>query len=133
MYTILPCLYVVCVFDISTVDAPTSEGMVMILCSASLLPVQVDAMGIALAAQRLGAGRRVVEDVVDPAVGLTGLVKVGEYVTAAQPICIVHASDEEALADASAAIAAAVTIEQRAEAPVPTPLIARVLGATSGL
>ena len=54
-------------------------------------------MEVALAALRLGAGRATAEDAVDPAVGITELVKVGEAVEKGQTLAVVHANDDESL------------------------------------
>ncbi len=70
----------------------------------------VDAMEIALAALRLGAGRARAEDKVDPAVGVSGLCKIGETVAAGAPLAVIHANDETALAAAQAQVAAAIRI-----------------------
>ncbi len=48
--------------------------------------VDVDAMPVALVALALGAGRLRAEDAVDPAVGIEGLVQVGERVVKGQPL-----------------------------------------------
>ncbi len=71
---------------------------------------EVDAMEIALAALRLGAGRARAEDKVDPAVGVSGLRKIGETVSAGAPLAVIHANDEAALAAAQAQVAAAIRI-----------------------
>ncbi|PAW69082.1 MAG: thymidine phosphorylase [Opitutia bacterium Tous-C1TDCM] len=71
---------------------------------------EVDAMEIALAALRLGAGRARAEDKVDPAVGVSGLCKIGETVAAGAPLAVIHANDEAALAAAQAQVAAAIRI-----------------------
>jgi pyrimidine-nucleoside phosphorylase len=70
----------------------------------------VDAMGVALAALRLGAGRAKAEDKVDPAVGVSALVKIGERVAQGAPLCVIHANDEKALAEAKAMLAEAITV-----------------------
>lgn len=70
----------------------------------------VDAMGVALAALRLGAGRKRAEDRVDHAVGVSGLVKVGERVAQGAPLCVVHANDERALEDAKEMLAKAILV-----------------------
>ncbi|HUR60371.1 MAG TPA: thymidine phosphorylase, partial [Opitutaceae bacterium] len=86
----------------------------------------VDAMGVALAALRLGAGRARAEDKIDPAVGVAGLVKVGEPVEAGAPLCVIHANDERALADARTMLAKAIVV---ANEPGTTPkLIDEVIG-----
>ncbi len=87
---------------------------------------EVDAMGVALAALHLGAGRSRAEDRVDPAVGVSSLVKVGERVSVGQALCVVHANDEAALAQAQARLLDAVVIGDHR--PAPRPLIAGLIG-----
>jgi len=70
----------------------------------------VDAMGVALAALRLGAGRAKAEDRIDHAVGVSGLVKIGERVEAGAPLCVIHASDEKSLAEARARLEGAIEV-----------------------
>lgn len=77
----------------------------------------VDAMGVALAALRLGAGRAKTEDKIDPAVGVSALVKVGERVEAGASLCVIHANDDKALADAKGMLAAAIKIGVKAVKP----------------
>ena len=86
----------------------------------------VDAMTVALAALQLGAGRVKASDPVDPAVGVDGLVKIGERVAAGQPLALVHANDERALAAATKLLATAFTI---GDTPVSAPkLIDEIIG-----
>jgi len=70
----------------------------------------VDALGVALAALRLGAGRAKADDRIDPAVGVGGLVKIGERVAAGAPLCVIHANDATALAEAAVMLAKAITV-----------------------
>ncbi len=77
---------------------------------------EVDALDVALAALRLGAGRAKVEDPIDHAVGVSALVKVGERVEAGAPLCLIHASDEKALAEAKATLAKAIVVDDAAVA-----------------
>jgi thymidine phosphorylase len=79
--------------------------------------VVVDPMAIAQAALLLGAGRANVSTVVDPAVGLTDLVKVGERVPRSGRLCTIHANDEPLLAAALPQIQAAFAIGERPAAP----------------
>lgn len=82
----------------------------------------VDARAVAFAALRLGAGRARAEDAVDPAVGVAGLVQVGEAVAVGQPFAWLHANDLTGLPEARALLAGAFTV---GEAPVqPPPLVA---------
>ena len=83
--------------------------------------VGVDAMAVALAALRLGAGRTRAEDAVDHAVGFTRLVKVGVRVAVGDLLGVVHANDEAKLAEARGALARAVEIAE--ESPSAVPLI----------
>jgi pyrimidine-nucleoside phosphorylase len=86
----------------------------------------IDAMTVALAALRLGAGRAKAEDKVDHAVGFSALVKVGERVEAGAPLCVMHANDERALADAKAMLEKAIVI---GDTPGPAvPLIDELIG-----
>ena len=70
----------------------------------------VDAMGVALAALRLGAGRVKAVDGVDHAVGFSDLVKVGERVAVGGPLCVIHANNEAGLAAAREMIARAIVV-----------------------
>jgi thymidine phosphorylase len=76
----------------------------------------VDAMGVALAALRLGAGRARAEDKIDPAVGVSNLAKIGERVEAGAPLGVIHANDEGALAEAKAMLLQAIVVGETAGA-----------------
>ena len=80
----------------------------------------VNAMEVALAVLRLGGGRARAEDEVDPAVGVTGLVKVGEKVEAGQSLCIVHANDDDAWAEAEVRLRDCIQIGDAPVGPSPT-------------
>src|SRR5208283_4270610 len=79
--------------------------------------VDVDPMAIAQAALLLGAGRAKVSAAVDPAVGLTDLLKVGERVPRRGRLCTIRANDESLLAEALPLIQAAFRIGERPAAP----------------
>lgn len=72
--------------------------------------VSVNAMAVALAALRLGAGRAHTSDGVDHAVGVAELVKTGERVAPGGVLCIVHANDAVAAAAARDMLAAAICL-----------------------
>jgi pyrimidine-nucleoside phosphorylase len=84
----------------------------------------VDAMDVALAALRLGAGR--VKAEVNHAVGVSGLVKVGEQVAAGAPLCMIHADDEKTLAEATELMTEAITFGTKPVHPVK--LIDEIIG-----
>ncbi len=74
----------------------------------------IDAMGIARAAMRLGAGRDRVEDRIDPAVGVRLRVSVGDQVESGQPIAELHYNDSARLFEAAALAAGAFTVSNLA-------------------
>jgi len=115
--------------DVRVVDEPerlpaaTSQGPLP--AESEGFVGDVDAMAVALAALGLGAGRARAADRVDPAVGVTALVKRGERIERGAPLCVVHANDPTALAKAKAALAQAIVVTK--EPPTLPPLIAEVL------
>lgn len=108
--------------DARVVDEPTrlpqARLKVALTAPRAGAVADVDAMGVALAALRLGAGRARAEDRIDPAVGVGDLVKVGERVAAGGRLATLHANDETALAEARTMLAAAITVGDTAPAPV---------------
>ncbi|HRE82634.1 MAG TPA: thymidine phosphorylase [Opitutaceae bacterium] len=114
----------VAVFD-DPAALPQAEQQIPLKAARAGYITRVDAMGIALAALHLGAGRARAEDTVDPAVGVTALVKVGEQVKAGDTLCVLHANRGKGVADAQAQALAAITISDHHQPPVP--LIADVI------
>ena len=86
----------------------------------------VDAMEVGMAAVYLGGGRAQKGDSVDHAVGIVLRKKVGDVVAAGEPLCLVHANDEERLAAASERLAAAYRFSP--EPVQPPPLFYRKIG-----
>jgi pyrimidine-nucleoside phosphorylase len=70
----------------------------------------VDARRVAAATFRLGAGRARAEDRIDPAVGIDQLVKIGERVAPGGALCVIHAGDGAAAAEAGALLTAAIVV-----------------------
>jgi pyrimidine-nucleoside phosphorylase len=86
----------------------------------------VDAMGVALAVLRLGAGRAKTEDKIDHAVGVSALVKIGERVESGSPLGVIHANDGVSLAEAQGMLARAIRVGDH---PVAAPrLIEEIIG-----
>jgi pyrimidine-nucleoside phosphorylase len=82
---------------------------------------RLDALTIARAANRLGAGRERKDDPIDLAVGVLLHAKVGQRVERAQPLLTIHANDPRRLEDARRLLHTAI---QLSEEPVePPPLI----------
>jgi len=86
----------------------------------------IDAQAIGLAAMGLGAGRAKKDDVVDPAVGIVLDKKVGDPVTAGDPLAVVHAADRARAAEAARRVQAAFRIAPQAAEM--RPLIHEVIG-----
>ena len=76
----------------------------------------VDALGVGIAAWRLGAGRARKEDPVSAGAGVRCLVREGDFVVAHQPLFELYADDEEHLARGRASIENAVTLGDQAAA-----------------
>ncbi|HTX64139.1 MAG TPA: thymidine phosphorylase [Opitutaceae bacterium] len=79
----------------------------------------VDPMAVALAALALGAGRANADAAIDPAVGVSQLVQLGETVAAGAPLALVHARDEAGARAATSQVTAAITIGPRRVPPPP--------------
>jgi thymidine phosphorylase len=70
----------------------------------------IDGRAIGMAVVRMGGGRLKGGDPIDPAVGLSGMVRLGTKVAKGDPLARVHAADKAAAEAAAAAVAAAVTL-----------------------
>ena len=68
---------------------------------------------LGLAVIELGGGRRVASDVIDHRVGLSGLLGKGAMAGRAQPLCLVHAADEDSFKRAAEIIKSAYVIGER--------------------
>ena len=105
---------------------PQAKFKVALAASRAGFVQDVDAMGVALAALRLGAGRVKAADGVDHAVGFSDLVKVGERIEAGAALCVIHANDEAALAAAREMMTKAIVVGDAVGVTVP--LIDEVIG-----
>ena len=82
---------------------------------------------VGVASMMLGGGREKKEDSIDPGVGLVLAKKVGEAVKSGEPLCAVHYDSETRLDDALALLAKSFEIGD--QAPQPSPLIGKIIGA----
>ena len=85
-----------------------------------------DCEKLGLACVALGAGRNIQEDSIDPAVGLVFRCKTGEPVRQGDALCTIHYNCSAQVEEAQELIAASFQITP--EAPVPQPLVRRVIG-----
>ena len=78
-----------------------------------------DGEALGLAVVGLGGGRRVETDRVDPSVGLTDMVGLGARVERGEPLCRIHAADEESAAQIAEQVRAAITLSDQPVEPGP--------------
>jgi len=71
---------------------------------------EIDGEALGLAVVGLGGGRMVESDRLNPAVGLSEVVRLGAQVAKGQPLAVVHASRADHADRAAAAVKAAVAI-----------------------
>ena len=88
---------------------PTARHKIEIKSPRSGFVHRLSARPIGHATMLLGAGRARVDSVINPAVGVYLYKKLGDRVSAGEPLCVVHA-DDAGVADATAAIAAAYEV-----------------------
>ena len=79
----------------------------------------VDCRALGLAVVSLGGGRRRPEDAIDFAVGLTGLVELGQAIAIGQPLALVHARTEAAALQAAREVQGAYQVGAVKTAPNP--------------
>lgn len=86
-----------------------------------------DAESIGKACVVLGAGRTRTDEAVDFAVGVSGILKIGEPVKKGQPLLTLHANDEKRLADAKALLKTAFKVT-KARPRTPKLILERIGG-----
>ena len=83
--------------------------------------LEIDGEALGLAVVHLGGGRLVEGGRIDPSVGLSRVVRLGEAVDEYTPLALVHAANPAAADRAAEAVRAAITVGDGA--PTPRPLI----------
>ncbi|MGI9367616.1 MAG: thymidine phosphorylase, partial [Ruegeria sp.] len=86
----------------------------------------IDGEALGLAVVALGGGRQVESDVIDPAVGFSNIVRLGDKVSKGMPLAVVHAAREGAAKQATQSVTAAITIGK--ERVVPPSLVHERIG-----
>jgi len=89
---------------------PRSANERVVAADRPGIVTRCDALDIGLSAMRLGAGRATKEDVIDPAVGITVEVAVGDRVEAGDPLLRLHWNEDDRLAAALPLAERAMTI-----------------------
>ena len=100
---------------------PTASSTTEVPAPASGFVTKIDCEAVGLAAVALGAGRATTDSEIDPAVGFTLHKKVGEAVTAGEPMVRIHFNDSAKVEDVRARLLAAYQVGP--EAPAPRPLV----------
>ncbi|MGR3572214.1 thymidine phosphorylase [Brevirhabdus sp.] len=77
----------------------------------------LDGQALGRAVVALGGGRRTEADAIDPAVGLSRVVSLGESIARGAPLATIHAASRADLEAARRALLAAVTLSQAPAAP----------------
>lgn len=75
---------------------------------------EIDGEALGLAVVELGGGRRIETDAVDPAVGLSGVVRLSARVEKGQPLAVVHAARPDQADAAVLAVRSAIRLGARA-------------------
>ncbi|MDP5216958.1 thymidine phosphorylase [Ruegeria sp. 2205SS24-7] len=70
----------------------------------------IDGEALGLTVVALGGGRQVESDLVDPSVGLSSVVRLGERVEKGAPLAVIHAAREDAARRAEQSVRAAITL-----------------------
>lgn len=84
-------------------------------CDGFVASIDGEALGLAVV--DLGGGRQLESDVVDPSVGLSGLVRLGQSVGKGQPLAVIHAAREDAARRAQHLVATAITLSGQTQTP----------------
>ena len=117
--------------DVSTLDDLSTLPQAAIVtpypAPAAGTLAKVDAESIGRAVLVLGGGRQKTDDVIDYAVGTSGLAKIGDKVEAGQPLVVVHANSQDKLDQAMVHIQKAFDIVAGPVTP-PQPIVARITG-----
>ncbi|WP_300584972.1 thymidine phosphorylase [Marivita sp.] len=83
--------------------------------SGTVTTIDGEALGLTVVA--LGGGRQVETDVVNPSVGLSDVVSIGDRVTKGQPLARIHAARESQADEAEQAVRAAITLGDGTASP----------------
>ncbi|MBY5934169.1 thymidine phosphorylase [Tateyamaria omphalii] len=92
--------------------------------SGYITAINGEALGLAVV--DLGGGRKVESDVINPAVGMSDVVRLGAKVSKGQPLCVIHAARFADADRAEAAVRAAIRVG--AQPPTLPELIAERIG-----
>jgi thymidine phosphorylase len=107
---------------------PTARESEQVLAPADGVLVGLDALGVGVAAWRLGAGRARKEDVVQAGAGIELHAKPGASVRAGEPLMTLYTDTPERFERARAALDGAVTIAPDGARPPERPIVLERIG-----
>lgn len=89
---------------------PQAPVRVPVTAQRAGVVTEMDARALGVAVVELGGGRRRPEDSVNPAVGLTSMVRIGDRLEAGEPLCLIHSTDKDRAESVKAAVRSAVRV-----------------------
>ncbi len=89
---------------------PEASVILEVAADTSGYVTAIDGEALGLSVVALGGGRQVEDDVIDPAVGLSDIARLGDRIDKGAPLAIVHAAREDAARRAAEAVKKAITI-----------------------
>ena len=104
----------VCDDPIAALGSATERTPVVSPSDGFISDVDADAIGRAVLV--LGGGRRKSDDRIDPTVGISDLVQIGEPISQQDPLMTLHSNDPQRLAEAMSFVETAVTVSSTAPA-----------------
>ena len=105
---------------------PSAPVVRMVPCPRAGFVARVEARALGEAVVRMGGGRLVGSDRINPSVGLSGLAVIGEEMAAGEALAFVHAADDRAAEAAAQAVLAAYVLS--GAAPDEPPLVHERIG-----
>lgn len=92
-------------------DALLPRAPVVLPAAANGTVTRIDTARLGHAVVALGGGRVHARDRIDPSVGLSDLLRIGEVADSGRPLCLVHAVDQAAAEAAAATVRAAYVLD----------------------
>ncbi len=113
--------------DVIVLDDPSRLPQAVfvesLVADADGVVTEVNADRIGRGVMLLGGGRVQVTDIIDPAVGISELCKIGAWVTKGQPLLKLHANAEDKLSAAQSMVSRAITISPSAPTSSPSLIV----------
>lgn len=93
-------------------DLPTAPIVRPFLAGQSGVLSAIDGVAVGFAVVEMGGGRMVETDQVNPSVGLSDFVSLGQRVEKDQPICMIHAADDASADKVEAVLKQSISVGQ---------------------